>query len=127
MTNGQLMGSILSFPILCLANLAVYLETTTDYQRGWSDKRRLSSVLINGDDMLYVAPESLWDVHKWVASQVGLELSVGKAYCHDVYANVNSQSVHFDLGKEGSTPHLINFLIQAFSLASIRFWVLMLM
>jgi len=39
--NGQLMGSILSFPILCLANLGVYLLAMQPSQRGWSYAERL--------------------------------------------------------------------------------------
>jgi hypothetical protein len=95
--NGQLMGSILSFPILCLANLGVYLSTTEDSQQCWSDRQRLRHVLINGDDMVYSANPDLWDRHVETAAKVGLEMSVGKAYRHPVYANVNSTSVHYDL------------------------------
>lgn len=97
MTNGQLMGSILSFPILCLANLGVYLLTTNDAQWDWSDEDRLRHVLVNGDDMVYAADPSLWDDHTRIAASVGLEMSVGKAYIHPVYANINSTSVHYDL------------------------------
>jgi len=72
-TNGQLMGSILSFPILCLANLGVYLEVTDDHQSNWPHHQRLSSVLVNGDDMLYAAPVSLWERHIETAGKVGLD------------------------------------------------------
>jgi hypothetical protein len=124
--NGQLMGSILSFPILCLANLGVYLMATEDLQYSWSDKARLDHVLINGDDMVYAADPKLWSRHVEIAGKVGLEMSVGKAYSHPVYANVNSTSVHFDLrnvevpdvfhlesGKEKifrETPYQIDYL-----------------
>jgi hypothetical protein len=107
--NGQLMGSILSFPILCLANLGVYLDVTRSSHVGWSDKSRLSHVLVNGDDMVYAADPSLWDKHIDVASKVGLEMSVGKAYIHREYVNINSTSVHYPLYKEG-TPWLIKYL-----------------
>jgi len=99
-TNGQLMGSILSFPILCLANLGVYLKVTAGAQRGWSDKERLAHVLVNGDDMVYAATPSLWEKHTSVAGKVGLKMSVGKAYHHPTYLNVNSTSCHFDLAAE---------------------------
>lgn len=100
MTNGQLMGSPLSFPVLCLANLGVYLDVTSEIQQGWTDKERLNHVLVNGDDMVYAAPPQLWDDHISVAAKVGLEMSVGKAYRHPIYANVNSTSVHLDLRKK---------------------------
>jgi len=109
-TNGQLMGSILSFPFLCLANLGVYLLNTQVLHYGWSDKKRLQSVLINGDDMVYAAPEELWAPHCQYSNNVGLEMSLGKAYCHSVYANVNSTSVHYDLGSKTAQPWQIDFL-----------------
>jgi len=116
--NGQLMGSILSFPILCLANLGVYLNVTTDFQKGWTDKERLGHVLINGDDMVYAANPILWDEHTEKAGKVGLEMSVGKAYRHKIYANINSTSVHYDISKLrndrevwlNATPWQIDFL-----------------
>jgi len=109
-TNGQLMGSILSFPMLCLANLGVYLDVTRDSHQGWSDQQRLSHVLVNGDDMVYAADPSLWKRHVDIAGKVGLEMSVGKAYQHREYANVNSTSVHLNLEKTDSTPWQINYL-----------------
>jgi hypothetical protein len=109
-TNGQLMGSILSFPFLCLANLATYLLTMSDIQAGWSLKKRLSGVLVNGDDMIYAAPKEKWERHTKVAGDLGLAMSVGKAYHHPIYANINSTSVLFDLRKEESVPFKIDYL-----------------
>jgi len=110
--SGQLMGSILSFPILCLANLGIYLDVTDELhrQRGLTYGERLRAVLVNGDDMVYAAPEELWDSHIEVGGACGLEMSIGKAYVHDEYANVNSTCVHFDLKKAGTTPFVIPFL-----------------
>jgi hypothetical protein len=108
--NGQLMGSILSFPILCLANLGVYLKVTQLAQRHWSHHDRLNHVLINGDDMLYSANESLWKYHVDTAAKVGLEMSVGKAYHHREYANINSVSAHYSLINDRATPWQIDYL-----------------
>jgi hypothetical protein len=111
--NGQLMGSILSFPILCLANLGTYLLATRDHHRDWSFEQRMNHVLINGDDMVYAAPDSLWSRHVEIAGKVGLEMSVGKAYVHREYANINSTSVLLPLHKEGTSrlhPKQINYL-----------------
>lgn len=109
--TGQLMGSILSFPLLCLANLGVYLLTTTDSHAslGLTNDQRLRHVLINGDDMLYAANPSLWARHVRIGEEVGLKMSVGKAYHHPVYANVNSTSVHYSLRGECS-PRRIDYL-----------------
>lgn len=96
--NGQLMGSPLSFPILCLANLALVLRVLIDDPR--TLKQKLSGVLINGDDALYVAPPALWDSHVSLGKQVGLEMTIGKAYHHPVMANANSTCFHMDLRKQ---------------------------
>jgi hypothetical protein len=93
--NGQLMGSILSFPVLCLANLGVYLAVTAE--RVPSLETRLRQVLVNGDDMLYAAPPSDYSVHREIGRACGLELSVGKSYRHPVFASANSTSFHLDL------------------------------
>jgi len=94
MRNGQLMGSILSFPILCLANLGVYLRVMSNEQRSWTYAQKLRHVLVNGDDMVYAGPESLYAEHARVSERVGLKMSVGKAYIHDEYLNINSTSVN---------------------------------
>jgi len=117
--NGQLMGSILSFPILCLANLGLYLRVNQERQQDWTNEEILNHVLVNGDDMLYTAPVELWQVHTDLGSKLGLENSIGKSYHHKVYSNINSTSCHFNLDAErrdgypyrqGSTPWLIPFL-----------------
>jgi len=104
MRNGQLMGSPLSFPILCLANLGLYLHVTQNLHqnRGLTDNERFLSVLINGDDMVYAAPKKLWAKHVRIGSEVGLTMSVGKAYCHSEYLNINSTSCHCQIPTPGS-------------------------
>jgi len=72
MRRGQLMGSILSFPILCLANTGLYLRVTRDYHTGWTYEQRMSSVLVNGDDQLYLAPMSVFNEHIAIGKKVGL-------------------------------------------------------
>jgi hypothetical protein len=93
--NGQLMGSILSFPILCLANLGLYLHVIKDDPRPLREK--LAGVLVNGDDMLYVARRSRWATHVAAGERVGLKMSPGKAYHDRVFANANSACFHFPL------------------------------
>lgn len=95
--NGQLMGSILSFPILCLANLGLFLAVIRNDSRSLKDK--LSGVLVNGDDMLYVAPPSLYSEHAALGKKCGLELSVGKSYVHPVFASANSTCFHAPLSQ----------------------------
>lgn len=108
--NGQLMGSVLSFPVLCLANLGLYL-TVRRRTREWAPfKNLLGSVLINGDDMLYIGSKDEWDLHTILGKRIGLEMSPGKAYFHQRYANVNSTSIDLDLRSEKSDPWEIKFL-----------------
>jgi hypothetical protein len=109
-TNGQLMGSILSFPFLCLANLATYLLNMQDVQGGMSSEERLFRVLVNGDDMLYAAPKEKFATHREIARDLGLDMSIGKAYVHPSYANVNSTSITYDLRREFATPRQIDYL-----------------
>lgn len=109
-TNGQLMGSNLSFPILCLANLGVYLLNNQMRHKGMTYERILSRVNVNGDDMLYVGSRQDYANHAVLSGHVGLAMSVGKAYWHQVYANINSMSFHYALHKKNSTPWRIPFL-----------------
>jgi hypothetical protein len=108
---GQLMGSILSFPVLCLANLAVYFANVADrpefLKKTWQEVSK--KVLVNGDDMLYAGKPHEWDRHIEISGDIGLNMSVGKAYRHKVYSNVNSTSVHYDLRRR-DTPYQIDFL-----------------
>jgi len=108
--NGQLMGSILSFPILCLANLALYLTVRRRLRPEAKMSDLLNSVLINGDDMLYIGTLEEWKLHQELGAKFGLAMSPGKAYFHKSYANINSLSVVMDLRNHNPTPFVIPFL-----------------
>ena len=109
--NGQLMGSILSFPVLCLANLGLYLTVRRRTHDQWVPTKSLcSSVLVNGDDMLYIGSSLEWELHKEIGKRIGLEMSPGKAYIHPRYANVNSTSLDCDLRSQNPIPIRIRFL-----------------
>lgn len=121
MENGQLMGSILSFPILCLANLGVYLlvrcynRETGVFQVSRLDDPSfldwaLNHVLINGDDMLYAADESLWEVQNHISTAVGLEPSIGKAYLHSKACTINSVAYEFDQQLENPIANRVDYL-----------------
>jgi len=108
--TGQLMGSILSFPILCLANMGVYFAANEEALREKSAKESLKGVLCNGDDMLYIGDADTWDRHVSIGESVGLKMSPGKAYQHSDYSNVNSVSCHYNLLDRTSVPFQVNFL-----------------
>jgi hypothetical protein len=62
MTNGQLMGHILSFPILCIANYAAYhCSWERFYRKTFSVKELMDihPVLVNGDDILFRSSTAL--------------------------------------------------------------------
>jgi len=95
--NGQLMGSNLSFPILCAINLIGYWMALEEYLGVKIEPHDLP-VLINGDDILFRStkpdptnPRSFYEIWKRVIRQLGFELSVGKNYVHDTIFTVNSE------------------------------------
>jgi hypothetical protein len=81
--SGQLMGSLLSFPLLCLLN-----DCTASFSGLSPDK-----YLINGDDILMRAPEKVYPIWKEKVREFGLDLSLGKNYIHPRYGTVNSQLI----------------------------------
>ncbi|GFM95189.1 RNA-dependent RNA polymerase, partial [viral metagenome] len=90
---GQLMGSIVSFPVLCIVNAAVCrraFELTT----GVVCHLDQFPCLINGDDGLVLAPTYFETIWEDIARSVGLTPSVGKCYVHDFFLNINSTSFY---------------------------------
>lgn len=92
--NGQLMGSITSFPILCIANLAI-----CRYALEVDEKKFISlkdaKLGVNGDDGLLVCSELGRVVWERVSSFCGLEPSVGKVYFSDRFLNINSTTFDY--------------------------------
>jgi hypothetical protein len=80
-SSGQLMGSLLSFPLLCFLNDFVMKESGFDPL----------SYLVNGDDV--VARDEISKIDNWrsLAPRVGLSLSVGKNFIDPDFCTVNSQ------------------------------------
>jgi hypothetical protein len=88
--TGQLMGSVLSFPVLCVINLVGYwrsIERATGKTWAWEDL----PVLINGDDILFMADQNLYDIWKEEVQALGLSLSVGKNYYSEEICTINSE------------------------------------
>jgi len=93
--NGQLMGSPLSFPVLCALNLAAYWLALEEHTGKGIDIFDLP-VLINGDDILFRADDAFYAVwQKWI-TRVGFTLSLGKNYIHERLLTVNSKFWLFD-------------------------------
>jgi len=103
---GQLMGSILSFIVLCLANLGVMLVSLKRAGDVRSRQKKMKSLLINGDDGLFRAPRFVGDILDQVSSAAGLRPSIGKSYHHPVCANINSTDYFFRNGSAICVPYL---------------------
>jgi len=90
-TNGQLMGSPLSFPVLCLANFSAYSAAWLKYfgKLNFKDWKSLP-VLINGDDILFKANEQFYRIWQGEVEKFGFTLSIGKSYFSKDFLTVNS-------------------------------------
>jgi len=90
-TNGQMMGSLLSFPVLCVYNYALWHISMEKYLKTrLSTEWGLKRVLINGDDILFVANKSLYKIWWETVSKYGLEPSMGKNFSNSHYFTINS-------------------------------------
>jgi hypothetical protein len=92
---GQLMGSFVSFPILCIINAAVTresLEKAFDLRINLTDH----AFKVNGDDDLFVIPPSGYQTWVRNVTSAGLSPSIGKNFISRRYAVINSQM--FDCG-----------------------------
>jgi len=90
--TGQLMGSIVSFPILCIINATgcrMALECADGREYEISDP--CLRLVVNGDDCLLASPnKELYEWWRRILSVVGLEESVGKTYFNQRFAVINS-------------------------------------
>jgi len=89
--NGQLMGSPVSFPILCLINAAL-TRFSLELRGGLCRPLRLGSfpLLINGDDVGFVTDEEGYNIWKLVTRAGGLQFSVGKNFTSRKFLVINS-------------------------------------
>jgi hypothetical protein len=84
--TGQLMGSTLSFPILCLANcICCWLSLFGAYE--FNDL----PMLVNGDDIGFCCSKERYDRWSQDLAGFGFVKSVGKNYCSDRFFIINSE------------------------------------
>lgn len=80
--RGQLMGSLLSFPFLCLLNHLIFR---------WNTRRYGSlPVVINGDDIVFQGPEQAFEEWSAGVNRCGLVLSRGKTLVSSRFFTLNS-------------------------------------
>jgi len=84
--NGQLMGSVLSFMVLCAINIATYWHSVEPEVQDFQDL----NVMVNGDDILFRCTKEKYE--HWLSQlpEAGLTPSPGKNFFHDKFCTVNS-------------------------------------
>jgi hypothetical protein len=86
---GQLMGSVVSFPVLCIANAAL-CRWAMECSTFKNIPLQASGIMINGDDVVFrctVVGLRLW---KQITSFCGLTPSLGKYFYSREFAQINS-------------------------------------
>jgi hypothetical protein len=94
-TMGQLMGSITSFPVLCIVNGAICRwakELSTD--RIWSLVD--CPLAINGDDAILRCNATCRALWARIGAYCGLSPSVGKVYFSKDFLNINSTTYRYN-------------------------------
>ena len=106
--EGQLMGSVTSFPILCLANAAMCrwaleIANGKTYHLKDTDLRRkdtIAPLLVNGDDCtLKGNRKNLREIWEKITTFGGLETSIGKTLFSNIGKPIvvlNSKTFHYD-------------------------------
>jgi len=92
--NGQLMGHILSFPILCIAN---YLIFRYAYDRIL--RRKAPNVRVNGDDILFCCYPDEYKVWCEQTARIGFSPSLGKNLYQADIAQINSVLFRIGFGE----------------------------
>lgn len=90
---GQLMGSVVSFPVLCIANAAI-CRMVIEADRGCPGRLSLRNIplMINGDDCALRCTDVGLKVWKSLATFVGLEPSIGKFFFSREFVQINSEN-----------------------------------
>jgi hypothetical protein len=78
--RGQLMGNLLSFPLLCLYNFLALKYLV----------RRRVAVKINGDDIVFRGTRDEYERWRDGLGELGLKLSAGKTFLHGRFFSINS-------------------------------------
>jgi len=89
--NGQLMGSPVSFPVLCIANLALSLVALRRVEGPGSRPIGRSGVAINGDDIGFACSDEAYIEWGKVTGEGGLSPSVGKNFSSRDFLQLNSK------------------------------------
>lgn len=116
--RGQLMGSIISFPILCIANFALcrkVVEVDSSLCKGKFRPQRIPldrwQGLINGDDCVFKTTKfGHWFWSRWGNRFFGLKESVGKTYHSDEFIEMNSRLFAYCKSAEEALGNAYSFV-----------------
>jgi hypothetical protein len=100
--DGQLMGSIISFPVLCLVN-ATMCRMALEVGQRKTLLLKECPLLINGDDCLLRTNEAGREFWLRTTSKAGLTPSLGKVLWHKTIAQINSRN--FKFSRDGFLNH----------------------
>jgi len=113
-SSGQLMGSPLSFPILCYAN-AAGLWVSAEYYYGrslsYSEFIRNFRPIFNGDDASFLSNPIHYQIWRRVCSVSGLNSSLGKSYCTRQFVMINSELFATDVDETGLISNLSDVFV----------------
>lgn len=93
--QGQLMGCILSFFLLCMINAAT-CRSAFEQHYGRAFSLREVPMRINGDDILFHAVPEVVEIWKVNALTCGLKPSLGKNFVSREFAMINSEMYRFE-------------------------------
>lgn len=100
-TRGQMMGSYLSFPLLCVQNYIAFRWS----RRCFGIKEHLP-LLINGDDILFQSSSQFSEAWMTVVGSVGLEVESTKTSVSAEFGSLNSTLVRWHSGRLRVSPTL---------------------
>lgn len=97
-TNGQLMGNVISFVVLCIANYVAYHLSVERFKglKLHAFDRRIPHVKINGDDILFKTTDAHYAIWTQTVKEFGFEPSVGKNFLTDRFLQINSVLYRLD-------------------------------
>jgi hypothetical protein len=93
--SGQLMGSVVSFPVLCLINASMTRWAMELGERKLKTLRQCA-MGVNGDDVAYKSKKETYVFWDKITSFVGLTNSIGKTFRSRDFVTINSRIYTYD-------------------------------
>jgi len=125
-SNGQLMGHVVSFVILCIANVIAYWRSIEAVygKVSFKELNQRFPVLVNGDDILFKTKSQHYEVWLRQIREFGFDPSIGKNFFNDRFLQINSQLYRIDLdlgpGFEEYVSRLVKIPMINFGLITFR-------